>query len=138
MTVPPLSIWLIRSALLHLGFGFTTGALLLGTRGLPGATAVGRLLPLHMEILLFGWLVQLTMGVAYWLLPRYRSGAERGPPVRGWLAYGFWNAGVLLAGVALAAGFPPGVVLAGRASEAFGAVCYVGALWGRIKPFGAD
>ena len=67
--MPTLSRVAVRLALVSLVLGAAIGAALLAAPTL-GGQPPWRLLPLHVELLLFGWLVQLTMGVAYWILPR--------------------------------------------------------------------
>lgn len=69
--MPRLSQWLIRTALIYLLLGFTLGALLLTHKGIPLHPALWSWLPTHIEFLLMGWIAQLTMGVAFWILPRY-------------------------------------------------------------------
>jgi hypothetical protein len=51
---------------------------MLASKGIPFSAGVWNLFGLHLEYLLLGWMVQLTMGVAFWILPRFGSGAPRG------------------------------------------------------------
>jgi len=132
--MPRLSRWLIRASLLHLLVGFTLGALLLAQKAGAPAPLLWRTLPLHTELLLLGWIVQLTMGVAYWILPRFGAGPARGNEVLGWAAFVLLNAGVLAAGIAPALGLPGSVRLLGRASEAAAAVSFALNAWPRVKP----
>jgi heme/copper-type cytochrome/quinol oxidase subunit 1 len=127
-------VWFVRTALCFLVAGITAGATLLAGRGLGAGSWLTRLLPLHAEFLLVGWMVQLVLGVAYWILPRSRSGAERGHPALAWAAYGALNAGVMLAalGGVLAAAAP---VLAGRALEALAAGAFAVQAWPRIRRY---
>ncbi|MEZ4614036.1 MAG: hypothetical protein R2867_00780 [Caldilineaceae bacterium] len=97
--MPRLSIWLVRAALCHLFVGFTIGALLLAHKGIPFAPWLWRLLPAHMEFLLLGWTLQLAMGVAFWILPRFYTTRPRSWLV--WLAWAALNSGVLLVALAL-------------------------------------
>ena len=93
---------------------------------------------------LFVWL-KIARGVAYigpvptfafWILPRFRAGPERGREWPAWLAYLLLNAGVLTAGLGLSiAGFA-GLALAGRSAEGLAAVAFAFHAWPRIKPFG--
>jgi len=131
--VPRLSIWMVRTALLALMAGTALGAVLLAAPGF-GWPGVLRWRPLHAELLLVGWLVQLTLGVSWWILPRFRSGAERGPEGLGWLAFGLVNAGAILAGVGRSVGLD-GLALAGRSAEALAAAAYAARAWPRVKPF---
>jgi hypothetical protein len=127
---------MVRTALLHLALGFGLGALLLVSREVTLHPAVQRLRPLHAEVLLLGWSVQLAMGVAFWILPRFRSGPERGREWPAWLAYGLLNVGVLATGVGLALTTPVVTPLLGRLAEGLAALAFAVHAWPRIKPFG--
>lgn len=134
--MPRLSVWMVRSALLHLLLGFTLGALLLAHRGLPLHPAMPRLRPAHAELLLVGWTVQLAMGVAFWILPRFRPGPERGDERPAWAAWALLNLGVLTAALGAALfGSGPAVAL-GRTAEALAAAAFARHAWPRVKPFG--
>ena len=135
--MPKLTVWFVRTALCYLAVGFSLGALLLAARGVAFPAPVARLLPLHTEFLLVGWLVQLALGVAFWILPRFRSGPERGREALAWLSYGFLNLGVI------AAAFPPMMGpsldsrLVGRATQGLAIVAFAVHAWPRVKAFGS-
>jgi len=141
--MPKLSVWMIRASLLHLSIGFTLGGLMLLNKGVPVEGWFWALLPLHMEMLLIGWLVQLAMGVAYWILPRFYKyvareetyADPRGNVRLAWAAFVLLNAGVLLVGLA---GWWGGVGarIAGRAAEGLAALAFAMHAWPRIKPAG--
>jgi cbb3-type cytochrome oxidase subunit 1 len=84
---------------LYLGAGFLLGALMLAQKGLPFDPAMLRLLPLHIEFVLFGWTLQLAMGIAFWILPRFSHEPRYGNRVFAWLAFVLLNVGVLCAGL---------------------------------------
>lgn len=130
--MPRLSCWLIRSSLLYLAIGFTLGGLMLSHKGVPLHPAVWRLLPAHIEFLLLGWILQLAMGVAFWILPRWGTG--RGNEALAWLAYGLLNLGVWMAGIGSLIGTP--IVLAGRITEVASAITFAAHAWPRVKPLG--
>jgi heme/copper-type cytochrome/quinol oxidase subunit 1 len=127
---------MIRAALAYLAIGFLLGALLLGHRGVPLGEWVYRLVPLHAEFLLLGWSAQLALGVAFWILPRFRSGAERGWEAPAWLAFLLLNVGVLLVAVGRAVGWGPGIPLVGRSVEALAAFSFAWHAWPRVRAFG--
>ena len=110
----------IRAALVSLLIGTAIGGALLASP--PGrAGSLLRWLPLHVELLLIGWLAQLGFGVAYWILPRLPGRpAERGRFVGALVAFLLLNAGAWTAGLGPALGLPS-LVLAGRAAELAGA-----------------
>ncbi len=132
-----LSVWTVRTALLHLGAGFFIGALMLTQKGLPFDPSILRLLPLHIEVVLFGWTLQLAMGVAFWILPRFSREPRYGNQRLGWIAFGLLNLGVLSAGVGAWVGAPPIVVLAGRLFELAAAICFAWHAWRRVRPASA-
>jgi heme/copper-type cytochrome/quinol oxidase subunit 1 len=134
--VPRLSVWLIRTALLNLGVGFTLGALILFQKGVPYDGAVWGLLPMHIEFLLIGWTMQLAMGMGFWILPRFIRGAGRGDERLVWLAYLSLNAGVLSVGIGEWLGAPAVILLLGRSAELFSALLFALHAWPRVKPHG--
>ena len=127
--MPRLSIWLVRTALLSLAAGAALGALILAAPGLV------RWRPLHAELLTVGWTVQLAFGVAYWILPRFRSGRERGREELGWAAFVLVNLGVVLVGVGRSVPGADGWALAGRSAEGLAALAFAAQAWPRVKPF---
>lgn len=132
--MPRLSVWLVRSALIYLALGFTFGALMLFEKGVPVYPPLLRLLPAHIEFVLFGWTVQLAMGVAFWILPRFEGGASRGDERPAWLAFLLLNTGVWLTGMGAVLDLAPALLLLGRIAEAAAAAAFVVHAWPRIKP----
>jgi hypothetical protein len=130
--VPRLSRWFVRASLVYLCLGFTLGALLLANKGMPLHPLLWRVLPAHVEFLLLGWTVSLAMGVAFWILPRF--GGSRGDEKPAWAAFALFNAGVILAGLAPALGWPAPAALMGRALEAAGAAAFAVHAWPRVRP----
>ncbi len=96
-------------------------------------TPVWYLFPLHMEFLLVGWLIQLAMGVAFWVIPRFSNGPSRGPVGLVWFSFALLNAGILI--TALQFWFPV-VVLIGRIAEVGAGILFVVGSWRRIKSHG--
>ncbi len=131
--MPRLSLWFVRASLIYLLLGITFGALILAEKGIPYYPPIWGLFPIHVEFLLVGWLVQLAMGVAFWILPRFRVGAPRGNKGIIWTAFVSVNAGILLAALQL---WIPIALLAGHILEAAGVIIYIIGAWQRVKPFG--
>ena len=134
--MPRLSCWFIRAALIYLVLGITLGSLLLFHKGIPFWPLVWRTLPTHIEFLLFGWIVQLVMGVGFWIFPRFWT--SRGNEKPAWVAFVLLNLGVWLSGVGLALGAPPVVVFLGRLSVMGAAAAFAIHAWPRIKPPGVS
>lgn len=134
--MPSLSVLLVRTALVWLAAAAALGALLLAGKGTPMPAWVFRLFPLHAEAMLVGWMVQLAMGVAYWILPKYPRLPERGPEAPIWAAWLLLNGGVLLAGLGRSLGAGDAAVMAGRGAELLAALAFAAAAWPRVKAFG--
>jgi cbb3-type cytochrome oxidase subunit 1 len=120
-----------------LGVGFLIGALMLAQKGVPIDGALLRLLPMHVEMVLIGWTLQLAMGIAFWILPRFSRAPRYGRESFGWLAYGLLNAGVISVGLGQWLNAPAFIVLMGRALEAAAVISFAAHAWPRIKPPGA-
>lgn len=136
--MPRLSRWFIRAAFLYLIAGFTVGALILADKAIGREPSLWRLLPAHVDFLLVGWTVQLTMGVAFWILPRFAGGTSRGNESLAMAAFVLVNAGALLAGLGPAVGAPPGVTFGGRVAEAGAALAFGLHAWRRVKRASVD
>jgi len=133
--MPKLSRWMIRTALGYLAAGFFLGALLLAKKAYPELPVSYKLLPVHTELLIFGWTLQLVMGVAYWILPRFSSARPRGPEWPVLLAIFLLNGGVLLVLLAELSPASPGLLIFGRIMEAGSAIAFALHAWPRVKAF---
>ncbi|GIK56456.1 MAG: hypothetical protein HND44_24345 [Chloroflexi bacterium] len=130
--MPRLSLWIIRAALVYLLLGITIGSLLLAHKGIPFYPLLWGWLPAHIELLLMGWIVQLTLGVAFWILPRYWQRPRRPSEQYARIAFVLLNVGIWLvvAGTTFRAGV--WVLFVGRLVE-MGAVLFFAAhAWGRV------
>lgn len=130
--MPRLSQWFVRAAFIYLLLGFTVGALLLAHKGVPLHPALWGWLPTHIEFLLMGWIGQLAMGVAFWILPRHWEKSRRPKAVYAQLAFVLLNLGIWLvvAGTTFRAG--QWVLFAGRVSEIGAVVFFTLHAWKRI------
>lgn len=130
--MPRLSQWYIKLAFGYLLAGFTVGALLLAHKGQPIHPALWGLLPAHIEWLLIGWVAQLTLGVAFWILPRFWKEPRRGNTTGAVVAIFLLNGGIVLASLGPLLGLSPLVLAAGRLLEIGAAVAFAHAVWPRI------
>ncbi len=131
--MPRLSFWSVRLSLVYLLVGFTLGALMLVNKGLPLASWIWRLLPIHITFLVFGFIAQLLMGVEFWILPRF-AGGSRGSVTVGWLALLCLNLGIWAAAVQSWFGLAGAVLLAGRVLLGLAGVLFITNIWKRVKP----
>lgn len=134
--MPVISVWAIRISLLYLCAGFGIGALLLWNHGVPLDPRMWMLLPAHIEFLLFGWIVQLAMGVGYWILPRHQKRPKRGKPSFAIASLGLLNLGIVIVGTAPFTPGSSGVFLLGRLIELSGVSFFLLVAWPRIRPGG--
>lgn len=131
--MPRLSVYFIRASLIYLFIGFTFGGLMLANKGVMISPALWMLLPVHMEFAFVGWMIQLAMGVAFWILPRFSKGAPRGDERLSWIAFLLINAGILLVVLDVPLGLQ-GLALIGRVLEGTALFAFVLGNWRRIKP----
>ena len=139
--MPRLSCWFVRATLLHLAAGVVLGGLILGAKGLPTALAwAWLLLPAHIQIMVGGWLIQLALGMAYWILPRVDTAGTRGWPGWAWASFVALNAGVTLAAVLLVvrslhpARWVDLLLLPAAALQALALLAFVLHAWPRVAP----
>jgi len=127
--MPRISVWFVRAALTHCLIGFSVGAWQLATRSGLLMPAPVSLRPVHVEVVLVGWLVQLAVGVAVWILPFSRGVSH---DRRLWSAWGLLNAGIFFV---VTGAFVPGSLLLviGRLAEVGAAVLVVWVLWPRVR-----
>lgn len=130
--MPRLSYWIIRCALVYLVMGFSLGTWMLLAKAMGSPEVVGRWRPIHAELLLIGWLIQLVIGVSYWILPRLDVQNRRGYEPFVGLAVLMLNAGIGLNCAGFWMGHP--LLLAiGRGLEVGGLLLYALALLPRLK-----
>ncbi len=99
----------VKASFLYLALGALLGAIMLINRWVPLGPAVSALRVAHVQFLILGWLTQLIVGVAWWLLPPLPIGLQKDAPLpvrrgqaqRGsgrlfWAALTCLNAGILL------------------------------------------
>ncbi|MDX1614366.1 MAG: hypothetical protein R3300_08655 [Candidatus Promineifilaceae bacterium] len=132
--MPRLSQWYVRAALIYLLVGFSLGALMLSNKGLNLHPLLWRLLPVHIELVLSGWILHLALGVAFWILPRFWEGPPRGNELGAQLAFVLLNLGLWLVALGSALGWSAGLLLVGRLSQAAAVLAFAAHAWPRIVP----
>jgi hypothetical protein len=131
--MPRLSAWFVRAALIYLTLGFTFGGLMLANKGIPLHPLLWRLLPAHVEFLLFGWTVQLAFGVAFWILPRWQT--LRGDVRPAWVAFILLNLGIWLVVLTGWFNWAAWWLVVGRLLEAAAVAVFALHAWPRVKPW---
>ncbi len=136
--MPRVTVVLVRASLVHLVAGAAVGALLMWAKaGYQLPALVARSWPLHAEMLLLGWLVQLALGVAYWILPKHATVPVRGPVGPVVLAALLLNVGVAGAGLGQVVNHA-GLAAGGRVAEFAAVVLFAVNAVPRIKRFGRN
>ncbi len=130
--MPRLTVWFLRTALINLLLGFTFGALLLMHKAMLWFPWAWQFLPAHVDLLLLGWMGELAMGVAFWILPRF--GTRRGAVWLAWLAWGSLNAGIALILVAASVQASMWLWFVARTLEAISVLAFAIHAWPRVKP----
>ncbi len=134
--MPTLSRYFVRSALICLAMGFTTGGLILAAKAGAIFPNIWSWLAPHIVLLLFGWLAQLAIGVAYWILPRM-LGADRGRPRWAWASFIAFQAGITLTLLSMVGLWRPGwrwLFVPGVIAQSVGTLLFVIHAWPRVKP----
>lgn len=132
--MPKLSVWMVRTSLLHMGVGFLFGAMFLHHKGIPIYGWTWKLLNPHIELMIFGWTMQLVMGVAFFALPRFSQRESRyGVVYLGWWSFFLLNTGVIVTAAAHWFGMNM-LSLSGRLLVILGVLAYVIMIWPRVKP----
>ena len=128
-------VWLIAGSML--------GGLLLGGPLVGWPLRVGPLVRVHIDAMLFGWLLQVTVSVAWWILPRraeargtWRAGSDgRGPVPVAAVALGAFNAAILVSTSGHMLTSQSGVVL-GRSLTLSALLVFLILLRPRVRAFG--
>lgn len=131
--MPSISVWALRLACVHLAIGFTIGALMLADKGVAFLPSPGTWLAVHLHTVLFGWTVQLVIGVAYWILPTFGARTNRGSDPLVIAAIVLVNLGVL---VGAFGGLYGTVATIAYLLQALAAASFAAHLWPRVKAFG--
>ncbi len=133
--MPVLSVWFIRLSLGYLVMGTALGAMMLLVKA--GAAAPRWMFAgwgVHSEVVLIGWMVQLTMGVGYWILPKFPRQPVRGPLWPAVTALVLLNIGVLGSSLASALAWRD-LMVAARMVELMAVISFGLSIWPRVKAF---
>jgi len=93
--MPRPSRWMIRCSFVYLFLGILMGAMMLIHKAYFIHSAIWMLLPIHIEVTIFGWIIQLTLGTAYYMLPRFLEGPSRGDSRLAYVMIASLNLGII-------------------------------------------
>lgn len=133
--MPTISVWFIRGSLAYLGLGFTIGAVILFNKAVQVIPSVWNFLPMHIEFLLLGFILQLTMGVAFWIFPRLQTLTDGGDERKAVIAFVLLNAGIWICSIAPFISIFY-ILLIGRICQTAAVILFILNLWPRVYAFG--
>lgn len=123
---------MIRISLIYLLITVLTGSLILAHKALDLHPSFWALLPVHIEIAIFGWVLQFVLGTAYWIFPRFIRGSARGKKSVGWLMVILLNAGIFFTAIP---GLEERAALLGRTALFGAVVLFLILIWGRVVSY---
>lgn len=94
--MPPLTRLFIKTSLVYLVAALGAGLLLALRPLLSLPTVVGGLTPVYFHLFMVGWVMQIIVGVAYWMFPKWSKLLPRGHDALALATYGLLNVGLLL------------------------------------------
>lgn len=131
--MPFISRVMIRLALIYLAGGILIGATMLANKATGIYPEIWRLLPVHIELMIFGWIIQFTLGTAYWMLPRLIKGEPRGNEKVALLIPVLLNLGIFVIITSYLYQSDWNLKLFGRISEAMVVPVFILLHWKRIS-----
>jgi len=132
--MPLVSRILIKASLIYLLVGLLIGVLMLINKAVFISPVFWFLIPAHIEIMIFGWIIQFTMGVAYWILPRYLKDKGRGSVKLANLVPILLNAGIILVVISDLMAWN-GAALTGRVFELSAVLIFMVLHWKRVVTY---
>lgn len=93
--MPKYSVIFIKTSFIYLLIGSILGFLLLSNKAYNFDSKIWSLLPIHIDILIFGWFLQFIFGVAFWIMPRFTDKNSYGNEKLVLISYILINIGIL-------------------------------------------
>ena len=123
---------MIRFSMIYFLVGMIIGAALLMLKAYPMYPALWVALPIHIEVMIFGWIIQFTLGTGYWILPRFIVGNPRGSRILAYSMIGCLNLGIALIIVDTFLHSDIFLGFLGRTLEAVSVILFISLHWDRI------
>lgn len=98
--MPPITRLFVKTSLIYLVASFGVGLSLTLRPLAPLPAVVNGLAPVYFHLFMVGWVMQLIVGVAYWMFPKWSRERPRGHDSLALATYWLLNAGLLLRVVA--------------------------------------
>lgn len=113
----------VRLSFFYLFVSALIGVLVLQAKAIGVPAWSWRVWPLHVELMMVGFMIQFPISIAYWVLPKFVSRRER--EYLAALSLVFLNAGILIHAMGSSGG---------RVLEGLGILLFLLHGWRRIKP----
>lgn len=133
--MPLISRWMIRCSLIYLLLGTLLGAAMLIHKAYPLHPSIWLLLPIHIEMAIFGWIIQFTLGTGYWMLPRFLESPQRGKKIPAILMVLFLNLGIIFVVIHSLYQTTLPLGIAGRSFELASVILFISLHWNRIVTY---
>ncbi|MFO7633377.1 MAG: hypothetical protein R6W76_12595 [Caldilinea sp.] len=137
--MPPITRLFIKTSLLYLVAAFFAG-LVLALRPLLDLPVIVRgLSPVYFHLFMVGWVMQLIVGVAYWMFPKWSKARPRGHDGLALATFWLLNTGLLVRVVAEPAQTVsawPGwgwLIVAAATLQWLAGLAFVANTWPRVK-----
>ena len=140
--MPPIARTFVKAAFLCFLVALLLGALMMLDRWLSFSAWLKAAYLGQLHLLLVGWITQLSIGVAYWIFPRFLKEQDprpRGPDTLAWAVLVCLNAGLLLRFLfepfylLAAQPWPAGLMALSGVLQALAVVGFAWLVWGRIR-----
>lgn len=137
--MPSITRLFVKTSLLYLAAALGVGVFLALRPLLPLPAFVGGLTPVYFHLFMVGWVMQLIVGVAYWMFPKWSRLLPRSHDGLALATYGLLNSGLLLRAIAEPAqsvsawqGWGWLIVLAALL-QWLGSLAFIANTWPRVK-----
>ncbi len=133
--MPDVSRWMIRMSLVYFLVSAGIGMCMLINKAHPYFPEVWLLLPVHIEFMIFGWVIQFTLGTAYWILPRFLDTKGRGNGKAAMAMPVLLNMGIVLVALSTSGTGFSYLALSGRILEALTVILFISLHWKRVVSY---
>lgn len=138
--MPSLSRWFIKAGFISLILALLCELLLLRPGGIAPSLPASAIQLAAIHLLTVGWLLQIIVGVGFWMFPRHPTMPPRGSPAPGWVGLVTLNLGLLfrIIGESWRLGFsgPRWPLVVAATLQGVAIVLTVYLLWPRIRATG--
>ncbi len=140
--MPPIARTFVKAAFLYFLVAVLLGALMMLDRWFSFSRWLRAVYLSQLHLLLVGWITQLSIGVAYWIFPRFLKEQDprpRGPDTLAWAVLVCLNVGLLLRFLfepfylLTAQPWLAGLMALSGVLQALAVVGFAWLVWGRIR-----